>query len=175
MKKTELIINEEIISIIAGELPPGATTRDTEVAEKVLSASRLLNKTMNKSTALKLFMREHDCTQTTAARYIQAAEAYLGEMAPVKKNAMREMLKNKHIGMYNECLRKYKSTSQAKYLELAQKALEAIAKIYDLKVTEKKPQEENTLTLPTITLSTNPELLNLGNIPQPETEETDGT
>lgn len=85
MKKTELIINDEIISIIAGELTPGSTTRDTEVAEKVLSASRLLNKTMNKSTALKLFMREHDCTQTTAARYIQAAEAYLGEMAPVKK------------------------------------------------------------------------------------------
>lgn len=85
------------------------------------------------------------------------------------------MLKNKHIGMYNECLRKYKKTKQTKYLELAQKALEAIAKIYDLKVTEKKPQEENTLTLPTITLSTNPELLNLGNIPQPETEETDGT
>lgn len=175
MAKTELIINDEIISIIAGELTPSATTRDTDVAEKVLSASRLLNKTMSKSTALKLFMREHDCTQTTAARYIQAAEAYLGEMAPVKKNAMREMLKNKHIAVYNECVKKYKKTSQVKYLELAQKSLEGIAKIYDLKVGEKKPQEENTLTLPTINLSTNPELLNPINIPQPETEEPDGT
>ena len=173
MKKTELIINEEIISIIAGELPPGATTRDTEVAEKVLSASRLLNKTMNKSTALKLFMTQHDCTQTTAARYIQAAEAYLGEMAPVKKNALREMLKNKHIGMYNECLRKYKSTSQAKYLELAQKALEAIAKIYDLKVTDKKPQEENPLKLPTITLTTDMDALQQTPIAVPQEDEHD--
>lgn len=158
-KHTELIINNEIISIISGELTPDATTRDIDVAERVLSASRLLNKTMSKSAALKLFMREHDCTHTTAARYMQAAEEYLGELAPVKKNAMREMLKNKQIGVYNECIRKYNKTGQTKYLELAQKSLEAISKIYDLKVTDAKPQEPNTLKLPIVQLTTNPDAL----------------
>lgn len=159
MSKTELIINDKIISLIAGEITPGASESDMEVAEKVLSASRLLNKTMSKTAAHKLFMREHDCTHTTAARYMQAAEAYLGEMASVKKNAMREMLKNKQIGVYNECVKKYNKTGQTKYLELAQKSLEAITKIYDLKVSDVKPQEQNTLKLPVIQLTTNPDAL----------------
>lgn len=170
MAKTELLINDAIISIIAGEADRNATMTDMEVAEKVLSASRMLNKTMNKTEALKAFMRQHDCTQTTAARYLQAAEQYLGELAPVKKNAMREMLKNKHVSVYNECIRKYKKTANSKYLELAQKALESIGKIYDLKVSEKKPQEENPLKLPTITLTTNPDALPLGNTNTPETD-----
>lgn len=161
-KYMPLALTEELLSIIAYGAPADATEFTIQQAERLLTASRLLSKTMNKTLAVKMFMKHTGVKLDMARRYVNAAEQYLGEVQPIQKNALREMLKEKHMRLYREAVEKYKKNEAEnpaiaiKYLEMAERNLTAISKVFDLKF-DRQPQKTDTdLSLPTILLT--PEL-----------------
>ena len=151
-------ITDDILNIIANGATAQNTPHQIEQANRLLTASRLLSKTINKTSAARLFVQHTGLSLDMARRYVNAAEQYLGEIQPVKKNALREMLVQKHMGIYRKAVEKYAKNEAKfpniaiKYLETAQRAIEAIGKLYDMRE-KQTPTPDADLQLPTIVLA----------------------
>lgn len=151
-------VTQDILNIIAYGATAENTPYQIEQANRLLTASRLLSKTINKATAAKLFVEHTGLSLDMARRYVAAAEEFLGEVQPVKKNALREMLVQKHMGIYRQAIIKYQKNETdhpniaIKYLETAQRAIEAIGKLFDMRENKTTPADAD-LQLPTILLA----------------------
>lgn len=152
-----ITITEDLLNIIAHGATATTPAYQLQQAERLLTASRLLSRTINKTAAVKIFAKHTGLSIDMARRYVTAAEQYLGEIQPVQKLALREMLVQKHMGIYRQAVLKYNKNEAEhpniaiKYLETAQRAIEAIGKLYDMR--DKQTPKPDNLAMPTILLS----------------------